>query len=108
MPCRHTEEWRYRFTFLTLALDGDELHTPTTLTLGKSSHYPLYRKLGGPQSWSGLVTKRKIPYLYKESNLSCPAHSLVTTMTGLSWLPYTLSLKRYYSVSKSETGYTKS
>ena len=37
---------------------GGQRHAPAVLTLGKT-RYPLYRRLGGPQSRSGQV--RKIP-----------------------------------------------
>jgi hypothetical protein len=30
-----------------------QLHAPAALPPGKSSRYPLYRRLGGPQSRSG-------------------------------------------------------
>jgi hypothetical protein len=40
---------------LTSALDGvsGQLHSPAALPQGKSPLYPLDRRLGGPQSWSG-------------------------------------------------------
>jgi len=47
---------------LTLALDGvgGERHGPTALLPGKT-RYPLYRKLGEPQSRSGQVRKISPP-----------------------------------------------
>ena len=43
---------------LTLKLDTRrELHTPAALPPGEEIRYPLYRRLGGPQGWSGLVRK---------------------------------------------------
>jgi hypothetical protein len=41
--------------FLTSALDGDKrsVSNPGCFTPGKSPRYPLYRRLGGPQSRSG-------------------------------------------------------
>jgi hypothetical protein len=41
---------------------------------------PLNRRLGGPQSWSGL------PVSLLGIKPSCPAHSLVTILTELMWL----------------------
>ena len=35
---------------------GGEHHTSVTLWLGKA-RYPLYRSLGGPQTWSGWMQK---------------------------------------------------
>jgi hypothetical protein len=49
-------EWRFSSTHsLTSALDGfsGQLHAPAALPTGKSSWYPLDRRLGGPQSRSG-------------------------------------------------------
>ena len=44
---------------LTLALDGGGWSTPrpSRFTLGKGTQYPLCRRLGGPQGWSGQVHK---------------------------------------------------
>jgi len=52
-------EYRYSCTFsLTSALDGvrGQRHTSATLPSGKTQ-YPLCRRLGGPQGWSGQVRK---------------------------------------------------
>jgi hypothetical protein len=52
-------EYRYSSTLsLTSTLDGvgGRHHAPATLSLGKTQ-YPLYRRLGGPQGWSGRVRK---------------------------------------------------
>ena len=48
--------------YLTLALDGvgGKRHAPATLPPGKT-RYPLYRRLGGPQSRSGQVRKISPP-----------------------------------------------
>jgi hypothetical protein len=44
----------YIHIFLTSALEvSGQLHAPAALPLGKSPRYPFYRRLGGPQSWSG-------------------------------------------------------
>jgi hypothetical protein len=36
------------------------LHVPAALPPGKSPRYPFYRRLGGPQSWSGRYGEVKI------------------------------------------------
>jgi len=56
---------------------------------GKSTWYPLGRRLGEPQSWSGHNgEEKKIPHCpYRESDPHCPAHSLVSMLTELPWLP---------------------
>jgi hypothetical protein len=48
---------------LTLALDGDGWSTPRPgrFTRGKQTRYPLYRRLGWPQGWSGRVLKISPP-----------------------------------------------
>jgi hypothetical protein len=48
---------------LTSALDGDEWSTPRPgrFTPGKETRHPLYRRLGGPQGWSGRVLKISPP-----------------------------------------------
>jgi hypothetical protein len=45
--------------FLTSAQDGvgGQHNVPAALHLRKLTWYPLYRRLGGPQSWSGKVKK---------------------------------------------------
>jgi len=52
-------ELRYSYTLsLTSALDrvGDQRHTPAALSPG-ITRYPLYRRVGGPNSLSGRVWK---------------------------------------------------
>jgi hypothetical protein len=56
-------EWRYSPTLsLTLALDEgrQSTHAPAALPLGMT-WYPSYRKLGGPQGWTGQVQKISPP-----------------------------------------------
>jgi hypothetical protein len=56
MPWRHMGEWRYNSTILDLSTGWRWLvsFTPRALySRGKSPLYPLYRRLGGPQSRSG-------------------------------------------------------
>jgi hypothetical protein len=57
---RHEDAWGKRryssYSFLNSALDGGEWSASRhgrALHPGKNSRYPLYRRLGGPQSWSG-------------------------------------------------------
>jgi len=53
----------YLYSFLTTALDGGEgsaSHPGRCLPPGKT-RYPLYRRLGGPQGWSGQVRKISSP-----------------------------------------------
>jgi len=45
-----------------------------------SPWYPLERRLGGPQSWSGHNGKEKFPCPCRKSNPSCQAFSLVTIL----------------------------
>jgi len=52
------------YLFLTSALDGvsSQCHAPVALyPWGKDPQYPLDRRLGGPQSWSGHRGWRKNP-----------------------------------------------
>jgi hypothetical protein len=46
---------------LTSALDGvsGQLHVPAALLQGKEPHFPLDRRLGGPQSRSGRCGEEK-------------------------------------------------
>jgi hypothetical protein len=57
---RHGGAWGERrycsYSFLTSALDGGEWSTSRpdrAMPRGKDPRYPLYRRLDGPQSWSG-------------------------------------------------------
>jgi len=56
-PCRRQGGEKYSsYSFLTSALDGGEWSASRpgrALPLGKDLRYPLDRRLGGPQSWSG-------------------------------------------------------
>jgi hypothetical protein len=56
-------EWMYRSTFSWprhyLEVSG-QLHAPAASPPGKSSRYPFYRRLGGPQSRSGRYGEVKI------------------------------------------------
>jgi hypothetical protein len=49
-------EWMYKSTFFYLDTSFEvsgQLHAPAALPSEKSSRYPLYRKLGGPQKQCG-------------------------------------------------------
>ena len=57
-------EWWYNSTLsLTSALDGGGLLKPSSgrFTSRKETRYPFYRRLGGPQTWSGQVQKISPP-----------------------------------------------
>jgi hypothetical protein len=62
-PCRHQGERRYSsYSFLASALDGvsGQRHTPAGLyPRRKDPWYPLNRRLGRPQTWSGHRGYRK-------------------------------------------------
>jgi hypothetical protein len=68
LTTRHEGTWGDRqyssYSFFTSALEGvsGQHHVPAALYLrGKDPRYPLYRRLGGPQSWSGHRNYRKNP-----------------------------------------------
>jgi hypothetical protein len=60
LPRGWREVWLY--PFVTSALEGDAWSTPRPgrFTPGKT-RYPLYRRLGGPEGWSGRVRKTLPP-----------------------------------------------
>jgi len=49
----------------------------------RAPRYPLGRRLGGPQYESGHGDEKN-PHLSQELTTSCPALSLLATVTGLS------------------------
>jgi hypothetical protein len=49
-----------------------KLHAPAALPPGKSPRYPFYRRLGGPQSWSGRYGEVNIFFPYRDSNSPPP------------------------------------
>jgi hypothetical protein len=63
-----------------------QFHDPAALPPGKQPRYPLYRGLGGPQSWSGRYKEENnllpIPGI-KSRLLGRPARSLVPIPTEL-------------------------
>jgi hypothetical protein len=62
MPRRHMGEWRYSSTFLDLGTRWRWVVSFTSLPLyprGYRPRYPLDRRLGGPQSQSGLCGEEK-------------------------------------------------
>jgi hypothetical protein len=59
-------------------------HAPEALyPRGKDPWYPLYRRLGGPQSWSGTEVRGKISCLCRRSNLDRPVVQSVARLTEL-------------------------
>ena len=69
-------EYRHRSTFpLTLVLDGGgwSMQRPGHFTPEKETHYPLYRRLDGPQGQSGWVQKISPPARIRSPDH--PAHS---------------------------------
>jgi hypothetical protein len=53
---------------------------------GKSTRYPLDRRLGGSQSQSATRGKEKNLCSCQKLNPGLPAHSLITVLTELTWL----------------------
>jgi hypothetical protein len=68
-------EWMYRSTFSWprhyLEMSS-QLHAPAALPPGKSSRYPLYRRLGGPPEpvWTTWRSNNSLPYRDSNHNLS--------------------------------------
>jgi hypothetical protein len=61
-PWRHIARVEVQFHYvLTFTLDRSEWSTshPSHFTHGKEPWYPLNRRLGGPQNWSGHFGKKK-------------------------------------------------
>jgi hypothetical protein len=50
-----------------------QLHTPAALPRGKSPRYPLDRRLGGPQSWSGRCDEKNLALPGIEPGPSSPS-----------------------------------
>jgi hypothetical protein len=92
-------------SFLTSALDGDKRSTscPSHFTSGKERWYPLNRRLGGTQSQSGLLEKRKISCPYWDSNQWSSSPQLVATPTVLLWL-LQVTLNYKYISNTSDCG----
>jgi hypothetical protein len=73
-----------------------QLHVPAALPPGKSSRYPFYRRLGGPQSRSGWYGEVKIFY---PTGTRTPASLVVQPVASryTAWaIPMTQSLLRVY------------
>jgi hypothetical protein len=84
---------------------------PPLYNLVKSSSYPLVRRLGGSQSWSGsyleekgVLTLTRIEFRF----IGHPAHDLVTMPTKLSWpeifIPYPNTFFLYFYAEIGFTG----
>jgi hypothetical protein len=63
-------------------------HAPAALPRGKSSRYPLDKRLGEPQRPMDAVEKREFSYLAGNRTrfLDHRAHSLVAMLTEVFWL----------------------
>jgi hypothetical protein len=99
---RHGGAWGERryssYSFLTSALDGGEWSAPRTgraLPRGKDPRYPLYRRLGGPQSRSGHRGYRKNPFPLSGIKPRSPGGPVLSQT--LYWLSYPGSSVHYYS-----------
>jgi hypothetical protein len=84
MPWRHMGEWRYSYAFIDLVTRWRWVLSFTLLPLypkGKSSRFPLGRRLGGNQSRSGLcgIKRNLLPLSGIEPLPSSPS---------LYWLSY--------------------
>jgi hypothetical protein len=64
-----------------------QLHTLANYPLRKSSRYLLNKGLGGPQELVLTFGRKKSDAPARIQTLDHPAHSLVTVLTVLSWLP---------------------
>jgi hypothetical protein len=84
--CRQTGRERLKlYSVFTSSADRGERSSscPSRLTPGKQSQYPLNRRLGGPQTLSGLWRREKSIALWN-SNPDHPAQTSVTAPTKLS------------------------
>jgi hypothetical protein len=88
-PWRHIEGVEVQLhSFVTSALDRDEWSVSHhgRFTPVKRPWYPVKRRLGKPQSWSGHFTGDKYFASAWIQTTNCPAHSLVTILVILSHL----------------------
>jgi len=94
-------EQRYSSTIsLTSALDGGGWSTPCPghFTPGKETCYPLCRRLGGPQGWSGWVRKISPPLGFKPqivqpvascyTNWAIPVHTHIFITMSSQYPPF--------------------
>jgi hypothetical protein len=82
------------YTVLTSAIDGGQLSASRAGHVTPGVHrYPLDRRLGGPQSLSDAIAKRKKFHHCpcRELNSRRLARSLVTILTEVPWLLVTVS-----------------
>jgi hypothetical protein len=96
---RHEGAWRYSsYSFLTSALEGGEWSASRigrALPWGKDPRYPLYRRLGVPQSRSGHRGQRKNPLLLPGSNPDRPVvQSVVRHCTDWATLAHGHIIRR--------------
>jgi hypothetical protein len=93
--CRFTFSWpRHK-----LEVSG-QLHAPAALLPGKSSRYPFYRRLGGPQSRSGRYGEVKL-FNLRGLELPPPPNRLARSQSlyRLSYPGFTKWLKLFQNVS---------
>jgi hypothetical protein len=94
-----------------LALDGSEWSAscPGHFIQGKRPWYPLDRRLGGPQSWSGCGRKEKLSIaLLENEHPCCPACSLATKFGKIPQLSfYNLTFLKYFAVCSKHRIITK-
>ena len=77
---------------LTSAIDGGGLLMPHPgcFTPGKETQYPLYRRLGGSQGWTGQVRKISPPPGFDSRSVQPAASRHTTELSRPLWLSYTL------------------
>ena len=77
---------------------GGQLRALALLPPGKEPWYPLNRRLGGPQSWSGSYREQKhfLPLQDSNSGLSSLQPNKCTNYLG--WLPLTMKITVFYDV----------
>jgi hypothetical protein len=81
------------YSFLTLALDGDQMSASRpgrALPLEKDPQYPLDRRLGRPQSWFGHRDYRESPFPLPGIEPWLPDHPVFSQT--LYWLSYPSSV----------------
>jgi hypothetical protein len=77
------------YLFLTSALDGGKWSASCSgrFISGKNSGTCWIGDWVGPRAGLDVLEKRKISFLYRDSNPDRPAHTIVTVPTELPWLP---------------------
>jgi hypothetical protein len=87
----HKRAWEERYSSNSVSvLGGGEWSASSpgrALAQGKGPRYPLYRRLGGPQSWSGNRSYRKNPFASAKDRTSITQLSSPHPDTILTELP---------------------